>query len=70
MFKCLNILSFPDMTAWSNLYAPESVLKALEELNFSQPTPIQIECLPAAIRDRRDIVGAAHTVEANICCVL
>ncbi|ELU02510.1 hypothetical protein CAPTEDRAFT_152919 [Capitella teleta] len=49
------------MSAWMNLFVPEKVMLALGEQNFVQPTPIQIESLPAAIRDRRDIVGAAHT---------
>jgi len=36
-------------------------LNALSRLGFSAPTHIQAECLPAAIRDRRDIIGAAQT---------
>ncbi len=32
------------------------------EQNFLDPTPIQRLTLPAAIRDRLDIIGAAETV--------
>ena len=28
---------------------------------FSKPTEIQRQCLPAAVRDRLDIIGAAQT---------
>jgi ATP-dependent RNA helicase DDX24/MAK5 len=37
-------------------------MTALAEIGFSAPTQVQAECLPAAIRDRRDIIGAAQTV--------
>lgn len=50
---------------WDGLDVPHSVLVALSELGFSQPTPIQIHALPPAIRDRRDIVGAAETVNST-----
>jgi len=51
-----------DMSAWNELYVPLPVLRSLEELRFTAPTPIQALCLPPAIRDRLDIVGAAETV--------
>lgn len=38
-----------------------SILKGLFELGFFNPTPIQAACLVPAIRDRKDIVGAAET---------
>ncbi|KAJ1612861.1 Mak5 pre-mRNA splicing RNA SFII helicase [Cryptosporidium canis] len=38
-----------------------SILKGLLELGFLTPTPIQSACLIPAIRDRKDIVGAAET---------
>ncbi|KAH8581540.1 Mak5 pre-mRNA splicing RNA SFII helicase [Cryptosporidium sp. chipmunk genotype I] len=38
-----------------------SILKGLLELGFLNPTPIQAACLVPAIRDRKDIVGAAET---------
>uniref|UniRef100_H2YAU2 ATP-dependent RNA helicase n=1 Tax=Ciona savignyi TaxID=51511 RepID=H2YAU2_CIOSA len=50
-----------DMSAWDNLFVPEVVLKALSELGFAKPMPIQEQCFPAAIRDKRDILGAAET---------
>ncbi|CAN8026745.1 unnamed protein product [Ixodes persulcatus] len=50
-----------DMSAWLNCYVPEPVLRALAELNFTQPTPIQAQTLPSAIRDHMDVMGAAET---------
>lgn len=40
---------------------PEPVIKALLELGFNEPTPIQRLSIPAAIRDKLDILGAAET---------
>uniref|UniRef100_L7M9T5 ATP-dependent RNA helicase n=1 Tax=Rhipicephalus pulchellus TaxID=72859 RepID=L7M9T5_RHIPC len=51
----------PDMSAWLNCHVPEPVLRALAELNFTEPTEIQAQTLPAAIRDHLDIMGAAET---------
>lgn len=50
-----------DMSAWLNCYVPEPVLRALAELKFTEPTEIQAQTLPAAIRDHMDIMGAAET---------
>ncbi|GAB6025895.1 ATP-dependent RNA helicase ddx24, variant 2 [Chamberlinius hualienensis] len=50
-----------DVSGWANCYVPEQVLTALSKLGFNSPTPIQEMTLPSAIRDRRDIVGAAET---------
>ncbi|KAH8738501.1 DEAD/H (Asp-Glu-Ala-Asp/His) box polypeptide [Cryptosporidium ryanae] len=44
-----------------NLIIHPSILKGLSNLNFLKPTPIQQSCLIPAIRDRKDIIGAAET---------
>lgn len=54
-----------DMDGWADLYVPKPVLRALFDLGYTKPTPIQEASLPAAIRDRRDIVGAAETVSLS-----
>lgn len=54
------------MSAWKDLFVPPCVLKALAEQGFTEPTPIQTFALPSAIRDRKDIVGAAQTVSIYI----
>ena len=54
------------MEKWDGLDVPQSVLEALCQLGFTQPTPIQMQCLPAAIRDCRDVVGAAETVSNEL----
>jgi ATP-dependent RNA helicase DDX24/MAK5 len=53
------------VSAWEGYGLGAGVVGALGALGFEQPTPIQAECLPAAIRDRRDIIGAAQTVRAT-----
>uniref|UniRef100_A0A8C4R6D1 ATP-dependent RNA helicase n=1 Tax=Eptatretus burgeri TaxID=7764 RepID=A0A8C4R6D1_EPTBU len=50
-----------ERSSWEGLCVPEPVLQALLELGFSQPTAIQALALPAAIRDMRDVLGAAET---------
>ncbi|XP_035467103.2 ATP-dependent RNA helicase DDX24 [Scophthalmus maximus] len=50
-----------DVGAWDNLFVPSPVLKALSNLGFGSPTPIQALTLPPAIRDHMDILGAAET---------
>ncbi|XP_054652280.1 ATP-dependent RNA helicase DDX24 [Dunckerocampus dactyliophorus] len=50
-----------DISAWKDLFVPPVVLKALSNLGFTSPTPIQALVLPPAIRDRMDILGAAET---------
>ncbi|XP_050719053.1 ATP-dependent RNA helicase DDX24-like [Eriocheir sinensis] len=50
-----------DVSAWKEVFAPLPVLEALADLGFSQPTEIQKLVLPAAIKDRLDIIGAAET---------
>jgi len=49
------------MTAWKELFVREDILLGLAEKGFVTPTPIQKMTLPAALRGRRDIVGAAET---------
>ncbi len=51
-----------DMAAWQGLGLGPGVLNAIANLGFAEPTPIQRECLLPAIRDRRDVIGAAQTV--------
>ncbi|BDA45127.1 DEAD-box ATP-dependent RNA helicase 13 [Coccomyxa sp. Obi] len=50
-----------DMAAWEGLGLGPGVLNAIAHLGFAEPTPIQRECLLPAIRDRRDVIGAAQT---------
>lgn len=50
-----------DMTAWEDYHLDSRILDGLAAQGFSSPTHIQAECIPAALRDRRDIVGAAQT---------
>nr|CDS23356.1 DEAD box ATP dependent RNA helicase 13 [Echinococcus granulosus] len=46
---------------WKSLFIPEDILKAIEELDFKEPTPIQWQVIPLALRNRADILGSAPT---------
>ncbi|KAH7650100.1 Mak5 pre-mRNA splicing RNA SFII helicase [Cryptosporidium bovis] len=46
---------------FTSLVIHPSILKGLSNLGFLKPTPIQESCLIPAIRDRKDIIGAAET---------
>lgn len=61
----LLFLFVSDMSAWSNLFVPQPVLAALAQQGFTKPTQIQELCLPAAIRDYQDVLGAAETVSTR-----
>lgn len=50
-----------NVSAWDKYFVPPPVLKALSELGFSEPTEIQKLVLPAAIKGRMDVIGAAET---------
>ncbi|VDK71303.1 unnamed protein product [Onchocerca ochengi] len=49
------------MSNWMNLYISDTVLKAVADMGFTEPTEIQKLVIPGAIRDRLDIIGAAET---------
>ncbi|CAB0014954.1 unnamed protein product [Nesidiocoris tenuis] len=46
---------------WTNICVPEELSRPLVEMGFESPTEIQRLCIPAAIKGRRDILGAAET---------
>lgn len=58
----MKIYSLLDMSAWANCFLPEPIKQALVDLGFYSPTKIQEFCIPAALRDHRDVLGAAETV--------
>jgi len=49
------------MMAWSEFDLHIDLLKGLHKNRFFEPTPIQKACLGPAIRERKDIIGAAQT---------
>lgn len=55
-----------DVSMWEDFFLLDGILDQLAKAGFSAPTQIQAECLPAAIRDRRDIIGAAQTVSYDL----
>ncbi|XP_030838947.1 ATP-dependent RNA helicase DDX24-like isoform X1 [Strongylocentrotus purpuratus] len=55
------ISSEVSMSTWDTLSIPTVVHQSLETMGFASPTPIQAGCIPAAINEGKDIVGAAET---------
>ncbi len=51
------------MSAWSDLFLPKALLRGLCKQGFLLPTPIQRMVVPAAIKQRMNIIGAAQTVK-------
>ncbi|DBB02933.1 TPA: hypothetical protein ACH3X1_013532 [Trebouxia sp. C0004] len=56
-----NIAETVDISAWSDFDLHPKIAQAIAQAGFTQPTPIQEQCLLPAIRDRRDVIGAAQT---------
>merc|ERR1711962_1642970 len=50
-----------DVSEWKKLFVCEALVSALERKGFKTPTPIQRLTLPAALKGKMDIVGAAET---------
>ncbi|KAL4001910.1 DEAD/DEAH box helicase family protein [Acanthocheilonema viteae] len=49
------------MSNWINLCISNTVLKAIADIGFAEPTEIQKLVIPSAITDHLDIIGAAET---------
>ena len=47
--------------SFENLDLNDALLKAVSELGFVEPTPIQTEAIPEIISGERDLVGLAQT---------
>lgn len=50
-----------DMGAWLPMGLDDRLIRALRALKFESPTSIQAACIVPAVRDFRDILGAAET---------
>ena len=49
------------MSKFDQLELQESILKAIHELGFEQPTPIQEKCIPFLLNDYSDVIAFAQT---------
>ena len=49
------------MTLFSDLGLNPEILKAIEELGFTEPTPVQAKSIPAILSDDKDILALAQT---------
>lgn len=49
------------MKNFKELNLPPQLLKALENMRFSTPTPIQAQTIPLALQENQDIIGTAQT---------
>ncbi|GBG72231.1 hypothetical protein CBR_g11163 [Chara braunii] len=50
-----------DVTAWTKYQLHPTILRAISKLGFKTPTPIQERCIPAALLQGKDVIGAAET---------
>ena len=50
------------MLSFSELGVGENVLKAIQELGFIEPTPIQQQAIPVLLADETDFIGLAQTI--------
>ena len=51
---------------FQQLHLSTPILKALAELNYQQPTPIQVQAIPPAL-EGRDVLGCAQTGTGKTC---
>src|SRR6476619_5152763 len=49
------------MSTFEELGLQENLLKAVSELGFTQPTPIQEKAIPVLLSGTKDLVGLAQT---------
>lgn len=49
------------MKHFHELNLPQALLKALEKMQFTTPTPIQAQTIPIALKEGQDILGTAQT---------
>src|SRR3954471_16690695 len=49
------------MATFESLGLQEKLLKAVEELGFTQPTPIQEKAIPVLLAGTKDLIGLAQT---------
>src|SRR4051812_5009728 len=49
------------MSTFQELGLQEKLLKAVEELGFTQPTPIQEKAIPVLLSGTKDLIGLAQT---------
>ena len=49
------------MSGFSDLGLPENIVKAVTELGFSEPTPVQEQAIPVALRSEEGMVVVAKT---------
>src|SRR3982751_4326569 len=49
------------MATFEELGLQEKLLKAVEELGFTQPTPIQEKAIPVLLSGTKDLIGLAQT---------
>ncbi|XP_020106886.1 DEAD-box ATP-dependent RNA helicase 13 isoform X2 [Ananas comosus] len=55
------LLREDEVYAWKELRLHPLLIKSIRRLGFSEPTPIQKACIPAAAHQGKDVIGAAET---------
>ncbi len=49
------------MSSFKELGLEDAIVQAVEELGFTEPTPIQEQAIPQLLADKRDLLGLAQT---------
>jgi ATP-dependent RNA helicase DDX24/MAK5 len=56
-----DFVSRPSFAAWHRFELDPRIMRALHDLKFTQPTPIQEACIPPATQHYKSVIGAAQT---------
>jgi ATP-dependent RNA helicase DDX23/PRP28 len=46
--------------SWKESKLPKEILKAIDQIGYEKPTPIQMQCIPVGMNNR-DIIGLSQT---------
>ena len=60
-YTCIIFAQIFKMETFEELGLNENLLKAVEELGFTQPTPIQQQAIPVLLSGTKDLIGLAQT---------
>ena len=65
--SCCSLHAITGFEKWLKLGAPSPLLSALRDMGFTVPTEIQELAIPPAIKEDKDVIGAAETVCVCVC---
>ena len=54
------------LRTWRESAIPESILQVIDEVGYTEPSPIQRQAIPIGMQNR-DLIGIAKTGESSVC---